>query len=393
MEAAVSTTRTSTTGARDLRLDFFRGLALIFIFLDHIPANRLSWLTVRNFGFSDATEIFVFISGYTAVVAYGGAMHRFGFRRTAARVLHRVWRLYTAHIFLFVVFTAQIAYVAQSTGNSMFSEEMKIVGFLNEPHVNLVQALMLKFRPVNMDVLPLYIVLLIAFPVLLWVMQRRVAATLLASSSLWLVANKAGWNFPAYPEGGWAFNPLCWQLLFVLGAGMALVRSAPPLRAGVIRFLWIAAPAYLAFSFIVVLGWNVPQLAALVPDALARSMYPINKGNLDVLRLVHFLALAFVVSRLVRPSAGFLHWRITRPVIRAGSHSLQVFCLGIFLAFTGHFILVEFNDAFAIQALVSVAGIALMILTAEVADWYKRGSVVPVGRSTGVETPGPGGRL
>ena len=49
-------------GVRDLRLDLFRGLALWFIFIDHVPDNIVSWLTVRNYGFSDATEIFVYIS-------------------------------------------------------------------------------------------------------------------------------------------------------------------------------------------------------------------------------------------------------------------------------------------------------------------------------------------
>ena len=59
---------------RDIRLDLFRGLALWFIFVDHIPTNVVSWFTVRNYGFSDATEVFVFISGYTAVIAYARMM-------------------------------------------------------------------------------------------------------------------------------------------------------------------------------------------------------------------------------------------------------------------------------------------------------------------------------
>src|SRR6185437_5579486 len=95
---------------RDLRLDFFRGLALWFIFLDHIPQNALGWLAVRNYGFCDATEVFVFISGYTAVIAYRRMMMREGWLRAASRIYRRVWQLYVAHILLFVFFTAQIAY-------------------------------------------------------------------------------------------------------------------------------------------------------------------------------------------------------------------------------------------------------------------------------------------
>ena len=67
------------TGERELRLDLFRGLALWLIFVDHLPTNILTWLTIRNYGFSDATEIFIFISGYTAAFVYGRAMLEVGF--------------------------------------------------------------------------------------------------------------------------------------------------------------------------------------------------------------------------------------------------------------------------------------------------------------------------
>src|SRR5437870_12936039 len=101
-----------TTTGRDLRLDLFRGIALWLIFLDHIPSNAVSWVTIRNYGFSDATEIFVFISGYTAAFVYGRAMRERGFVLATARVLRRAWQVYAAHIFLFMIYMAEIAYVA-----------------------------------------------------------------------------------------------------------------------------------------------------------------------------------------------------------------------------------------------------------------------------------------
>ena len=111
-------------GKRDLRLDLFRGLALWLIFLDHIPSNAVSWLTIRNYGFSDATEIFVFISGYTAAFVYGRAMRERGFVLATARVLRRAWQVYAAHIFLFMIYMAEIAYVAASFDNPLFAEEL-----------------------------------------------------------------------------------------------------------------------------------------------------------------------------------------------------------------------------------------------------------------------------
>src|ERR1051325_4350604 len=79
---------------RDLRLALFRGLALWLIFLDHIPSNMVAWITIRNYGFSDATEIFVFISGYTAAFVYGREMLNRGFVVAGARVLRRAWQVY-----------------------------------------------------------------------------------------------------------------------------------------------------------------------------------------------------------------------------------------------------------------------------------------------------------
>ena len=161
---------------RDLRLDLFRGLALWLIFLDHIPTNIVSWVTIRNYGFSDATEIFIFISGYTAAFVYGRAMRERGFVVAGARILKRAWQIYVAHIFLFAIYMAEIAYVAASFENPLYAEEMNILDFLKQPDVTIVQALLLKFKPVNMDVLPLYIVLLLLFPPILWLLLRNADA-------------------------------------------------------------------------------------------------------------------------------------------------------------------------------------------------------------------------
>src|SRR5450432_1518397 len=205
-------------GERELRLDLFRGLALWLIFIDHLPPNLLTWFTIRNYGFSDATEIFVFISGYTAAFVYGRAMQAHGFVIAAARVLKRAWQIYVAHVFLFAIYLAEISYVAHSFDNPLYSEEMGVLDFLRNPDVTIIQALLLKFKPVNMDILPLYIVLLLLFAPILWLLLRGHAIALSASVALYVLASKFGWNLPAYPEGDWYFNPFAWQLLFVFGA-------------------------------------------------------------------------------------------------------------------------------------------------------------------------------
>ena len=143
----MATANSAVDTGRDIRLDLFRGLALWFIFLDQIPTNIMSWLTVRNYGFSDATEIFVFISGYTAVIAYSRMMTQEGWPRAAARIYRRVWQLYVAHILLFVAFSAQIAWVSMARDTPALIEEMELLGFGQNPYRAIVEAALLRFRP------------------------------------------------------------------------------------------------------------------------------------------------------------------------------------------------------------------------------------------------------
>jgi hypothetical protein len=348
---------------RDLRLDVFRGLALWLIFVDHIPSNIVNWGTLRNFGFSDATEIFVFISGYTAAFVYGRAMRDRGFLRA--------WQIYVAHMFLFVIYMAEIAYVSSTFENPLYHEEMGIFDFLKQPDVTLIQALLLKFKPVNMDVLPLYIVLLVGFPPILWLLQKQATLALATSATLYALTWHFGWNLPAYPSGTWWFNPFAWQLLFVLGAWCALggaERIGPFIRSPIV--LSVAA-AYLVFALLIVLGWYFSSLAALVPRWLNEAMYPIDKVNLDVLRIAHFLALAAITVRFVRSDWPALQSVWFRPLILCGQHSLEIFCLGIFLSFAGHFVFTELSDRVITQVLVSALGVAIMVAAAALISWYK----------------------
>lgn len=357
---------------RDLRLDFFRGLALWFIFLNHMHYNVLTWATIRNYGFSDATEVFVFISGYSAAIAYGGAMQRQGFVLASARILRRVWQIYVAHLMLFLAFTAEIAFLAVRFDNQMFVEEMNVLTFLDEPHVSLVQALLLKFRPVNMDVLPLYIVLLAGFPLILWAAMRRPLLVFAASLALYVAARRFDWNLPNYPgDAGWFFNPFTWQVLFVMGA--VATRTPEILDWLGRRERWLAplAAAYLVFAFWVALSWNVPGLEGTVPTWLARLLYPIDKTSLDPLRALHFLALAYLTARCIGPQASFLSSRLARPLVVCGQHSLAIFCVGTFLSFTGEFVLLELDGSLGTQVAVGSAGILLMCLLAAVLSWYK----------------------
>jgi hypothetical protein len=355
---------------RDLRLDFFRGLSLWFIFIDHVPFNRLSWLTIRNYGFSDAAEIFVFISGYTAAFVYGRMMQEQGFVVAAARIWKRAWQLYVAFVFLSVIYIAQIAYVASNFSNPLFAEEMVVLHFLQRPEIVLLEVLRLRFLLANADVLPLYIVLMLIFPLMLWLVLRAPTAALVISIAIWSLAYFGDVNLKLYPtERGWFFNPFGWQLLFCIGAWCA-VGSGNFLRTLYQSNLLVAlCVVYLLFAFFLQISTTFPESLRHLPDWLV--IFPLNKSALSPLRLAHFLALALITVRLVRVDASFLQSSWAQPLILCGRHSLEIFCLGVFLSYTAGFLLIEVSPALWMQAAVSLGGILLMVGLAGLMSWYK----------------------
>jgi hypothetical protein len=197
---------------------------------------------------------------------------------------------------------------------------------------------------------------------------------LAGSVALYLVANLLEWNLTSWPEGKWFFNPLCWQLIFVLGAmfGAMHGRGAWWGRRPMVRLVLVpAAVLYLLFSLVVVMSWHVPSLDALLPKRLLALLYPIDKTDLDPLRLIHFLAAAYLVVLAVPAGRAFLSWRVVAPIVRCGQHSLEIFCLGVFLSFTAHAVLAEISPGLAAQVAVSAGGVALMAFAAHYLSWYR----------------------
>ena len=366
---------------RDIRLDLFRGLALWFIFVDHIPTNVVSWLTVRNYGFSDATEIFVFISGYTAVIAYARMMERDGWIRAAARVYRRVWQLYVAHILLFVAFTAQIVWVSIARDMPSLIEEMELMGLGQNPYQAILEAALLKFRPVNLDVLPLYIVLLAVFPFVLPAVVRWPFAVIAVSLALYAATCHFNWNLPAYPNDKvWYFNPMAWQVVFYVGAACAMLGPQLARLDRWRRPLAILSVLYLLFAAFIALSWHYNPLQELTPAWVGRLIYPIDKTNIDILRFLHFLAVAWLVRLLVPADAAFLRWRVLEPLRRCGEQSLLIFCIGTFLALSAQIVVSQFEESLLSQIVVSVAGIVVMCAAAYVATWFKGGGSAGPGR-------------
>jgi len=360
------------SGQRELRLDLFRGLSLWLIYIDHVSPDNLTWLTIRNYGFSDAAEIFIFISGFTAALVYGRATFESGILIGTARVLRRVWQIYTAHLLLFLVLMAEIAFVvAISEKPSFYIGEMEVADFFKEPGPVMIQTLLLRFRPLNMDVLPLYIVLMAFLPVILLLAQLHRDLPLVLSVVFYVLTIQFDLHLSTYRDGFWSFNPCAWQLLFVFGAWCALGggrRLSPILHRPLV--FWVAV-AYLCAAFFVTLTWYFPQLEGLIPAWLSRLIYPINKTDFDVLRFAHFLALAVVALRFVPSGWAGLHSPWARPLILCGQYSLQIFALGIALSFAGYAFLMELDAGVMLHVIVGAAGILILYAVARMFTWYK----------------------
>ncbi|GAA0392113.1 OpgC domain-containing protein [Pseudomonas veronii subsp. inensis] len=354
---------------RDPRIDFFRGLALIFIFWDHVPHNPLGQITLRNFGFSDAAEIFVFLAGYAAVLAYGKILQRDGYWIASLKILRRTWVLYVVHIFLLAMLMGIVFFANSHVETRDLVEEMGLTHFVTHPQQALTDELLLRFKPNLMDPLPLYIVLLAGLPLVLPLLLRKTWLVVAASMTVYLLAPWMGWNLRAIADGVWYFNPVTWQFLFILGGAAALHagRKHPgEHRALAHQPLFVAAAVYTLAAAVLTLSWRWPEVHdALMPTWLSELIYPISKTDLSPLRLLHFLALAYVTAKLL-PGRGWTQNWPAQQCCRMGRYSLEVFCLGVLLAPLADMLNAQADDAWPMQIFSALLGLLLM---AALAAW------------------------
>ena len=271
------------------------------------------------------------------------------------RTLRRSWDIYVA----FLLLTLACVILVHLTGRLADESNTRIL--LDHPGTTIARAAVLQYRPVNTDVLPAFVLLHLLFAPLLWLLLRAPNATLAGSLALYVSVHAFGWSVPAWPDGHWAFNPLAWQLLVVLGAWWIV--EGETVRPWVTsRTTLVLAVLYLLFSLVVALSSHIAPPEG--PPALVKLLYSSDKSTLDPLRLLHFLALAVVAAWLVPRDWRGLTTPLMRAAIRCGQNSLPIYCLGVLLTFAGHVALLEISDGLAMQIALSFAGIAAMITTA-----------------------------
>ncbi|WP_424984388.1 OpgC family protein [Microbulbifer sp. S227A] len=382
---------------RDPRLDFYRGIAMFIILIAHIPSNAWSsWIPAR-FGWSDATEIFVFCSGMASAIAFGGAFERMGWRMGSARVGFRVWQVYWAHIGLFF-FVAMMMAALDTYGafDKSYVNSLNLGRFFTDPTTQIVGIFTLTYVPNYFDILPMYLVVLALMPLFMALSRGGVAPVAAASIALWLAANIGLLSLPAesWSDRPWFFNPFGWQLLFF--TGFAFMRGwipAPPVSR---RLVWIAA------AFLVLTApfgsWKVFQwINAASPEtgALLRNVWTMfatleketgfslrAKTEFGILRYLHFLSLAYLAwvaageggRRLQATGAGLAAeiWRsLLKIITKVGQQSLAVFVFSMAVARLLGFALDQLGRSPATILLVNLAGFAMIIAVAYIAAWFK----------------------
>jgi hypothetical protein len=375
---------------RDLRVDIVRGLALWAIFVNHTPGNWLGYVTPRNYTLADATEAFVLLAGYAAGLAYGLVMDRQGWFFAASRVMGRVFTLYVAHIFLLVLFTAQVGFSAERLDAAAYLDELHLDPFASDPYRALLEALLLRYQPSFLNILPLYIVVLVMFALAMPLM-RRPWLMLGLSVALWQAARVFDLTLPSWRGEDWFFNPLAWQLLFFIGCaiGYRPPGGAPlslPWRPWVGALCWALLAAGAAMTVLIYFQWDFTEdrLPAFAPFLAA-----IDKASLHPTRLLTMLALTYLIAHGIRRDAPWLRSRPALVLALLGQQALPVFCAGIALSFAAR-VALEASDGWAMQATVNLLGAGMLVALAVVTAWYGAEKRAPRRASAALPSPGAG---
>jgi hypothetical protein len=371
------TTATTSVSSRDDRIDFLRGVALLIIFIDHVRRNVFKQYTLHTYAFCDAAEIFFFISGFVAAMVYGGAMHKQGFAAATKRIWRRAAVIYGAQMFLLTAVVALAWIFFSATGNEDFRRLFRAHEVFEHPLSYIIPALTLRYQPGLSDILPCYVLLLPAFPLVLKGIERNSWLVLVPSFALWLGVQVFDLNLWTISGERWFFNPFAWQFLFVLGA-----LFGHPAMKGRFAFLdarilfWSALVLAAAILVIVVsakLKVVLPGVPWLHPDTL-----PLDKTALMPLRLVSFFALAAVVRRWLPPMGSLSAHPAALAIIRCGRSSLQVFTFGSLLASLSLVSFILSGRDRWVQSAVCVAGVAAQLVFAAWHDARRNARTPPI---------------
>lgn len=361
---------------RDPRLDFFRGLGMFIILVAHIPNNTwLNWIPAR-FGFSDAADLFVFCSGMASALAFAGIFAERGWLIGAARIMHRIWQVYWAHIGSCLVLGALLVAADRWFADTNYVAQFTFDKIFNPAPDRLLQLMTLRYVPeLYFDILPMYLALLAMIPAAMALARIHVGLVFAVMLALWLAAFGGRFNLSAQPEGGreWYFNPLAWQVVFF--SGFALARGWWPAPPRDLRLLGVCV-VYVGLAALVACqeGYYCHAGFGLSPalgDVHAALTPWVDKTSQGPLRYLHFMATVYIAWYVAGAFGRNLRGPVVEVIRKVGTQTLAVFLasliaaplLGIFIERAGH--------GFLAVAFANVLGFAVLIGVGRTVGWFK----------------------
>ncbi|GCD50704.1 hypothetical protein BJI49_06840 [Acetobacter pasteurianus] len=340
---------------RDHRIDAMRGVALLMMFIDHIPQNLLNRFTMRNVGFADAAEVFVLLAGYASWLAYGRGFRKYGVPTILKRIFRRCVQLYIGQTIMVAAYVFTVRAWRHFTPVSVDYLEPELAHGMGW----VWRVMMFDALPSNLNILPLYIVLLGGFPLFYVLMRVHRSLALVLSGAVWLFVNfDPEINFPNWLDpDGWYFNPFAWQFLFALG----LTASAETERRGgdlpQKRLLVIASILYLVFSAIQAFPWTLWGLPDFRPfgDSIAPA-----KTWLSPFRLLDVVAIFYLVQSSDKARQWAAESKLGQILARVGRHSLEIFVVGTVLDLYARLIFSTFGEGWGLQVAVNIVGLAVL---------------------------------
>lgn len=344
-----------------MRIDAVRGCALWMIFIDHIAGNPFSQLTYKNFGLSDATEIFIFLSGVSAAIAYGRTAKNQGWIMAQAKALYRVFHIYVAYL-ASALLSIGVVFACVSMIDAGTAHTLDIALLLADPGRALSAVVVLYYTPYVLSVLPVYLILIALAPPLLRLMTRFGAPVLLASMALYAAIHYGvSAKIPNLnAEGVFGIDPFTWQLLFCLGLfiGKKVYDDGSTLKRvnGVYAAAWVVIVINFVFGATLTLG---PHLGIDMSAAMTFRL-TFMADELTLLPLIHFLAVAYVFALHIPADARVLRHPVLRPLVASGQNSLEIFSLGVPMSIFLSIYFLHSHPSHLIHLVLTVAGLAML---------------------------------
>ncbi len=350
-------------------IDFWRGLALLTIFINHIPGNAFERFTYSHYSIADAAELFVFLAGWSLALATERRGAPDSLARVVLRLASRTVEVYRAQIVIVVLALALIAGAALLLDNPLLLDWHNAGPFFSDPVPTTVGVVLLTHQLGYFNILPLYVGLLAIAPVVILLARLSRWLALGASFALYAAALAFEVNLPSWPQPGrWFFNPLAWQFLLVLGFTTSLwARDSEAFRTWA-RRLWPLGAAGVVVG-VLVSAMEIRPDPLLVPEP--RLFFLLDKSYVSPLRLLDFLAVVLAFQGAFPLVLRGMPW-LAQPLSALGRNSLAVFSIGSVAALLIQLVRAGMPKSFVLDTLLIASGIVSLLFTAWFVEWRSR---------------------